>query len=88
MILSNEAVNAIYSGVVARGITSLSDDDPTDTEYLWAALSDLQDAREALVGIREKLDAYTAGHGSLGAVCRAVITTDAALDAARKAGEK
>jgi hypothetical protein len=48
MILSDEAVNAIYSGVVARGVTSLSDDDLTDTEYLWAALSDLQEARKQL----------------------------------------
>ena len=49
------------------------------------ARAQLAAAREALATIREKLDAYTAGQGSLGAVCRAVITAYAALDAARGA---
>jgi hypothetical protein len=58
MILSDEAVNTIYSGVVARGVTSLSDDDPTDTEYLWALASDLQEARKQRTAAREALEKY------------------------------
>ena len=45
MILDHDALEALRSNIATRGVTSLSDDDPTDTEYLWAPVQDLTEAR-------------------------------------------
>lgn len=43
-ILDHDALEAPRSRIAARGVTSLSDDDPTDAEYLWVLVQDLTEA--------------------------------------------
>lgn len=62
MILNNDALEMIRSTIAARGVTSLSDEDPTETELIWALLQDLDDARSSLKDLFCAIDDHKKNH--------------------------